>query len=209
MMLEEEEYDIVDNCDVIDNYDSYNFIYKIDSNDICSTQSISNDDITYVAYFELIEYINDLKKSYGDELAIMTQFKKDYIRQRTKLNNVYDVNPDIFLTKLDAILKKHNYNSHNNLILLLLCQSSFVLPYTILCKFYGLINNDKILSSGSQNRIMKIDINKDNISIELNASFNIIDILAETTICKINAMITCNLKRNIDNEPQIGILAWH
>lgn len=215
--------------DIIDNYDLYNFIYKINQNDIMSseyaTQSILNDDSTYVSYFDLIEYIGSIKKSYKDESsrrncsdmesAIMTQFKKDYIRQQTNLNNVYDGNPDIFLIKLDALLKKYNYNkqifsmSHYNLILLLLCQSSFVLPYTVLCNFYGLINGNKILSSGSQNRIMKIDINKESISIELNASLKIIDTLEEKTTDKIDMMITCDFKRNIDiDEPQFSTLIY-
>lgn len=215
---------------IINNTDFFSFIYKFNSDGLVDANiknMILNDsnfnDEYYISYFNMDEYINDIKKSYDNkDENIMEQFKRDYNRQNIRLNGYKYENYKLFLGEMGKIqgLDK-NFGilkmTHELLIILLCCQSSFYLPYQILVNLYGINSENRALICNSKNLMgIYIDIIVDDkkIIIELNNILFIRDIDKNINTHKINTKITIDVNIEINdenklyNEPNICVFNW-
>ena len=222
-VLEDYNYDYNDEYIIIDSYDLYNFIYKVDISGTMEEKSLKknnypDDNDTYISYFDLENYINDVKKAYKSDECIFKQYKTDFKRQYTKLNGIVVEDIDELISKLKNELHINEYQqsifniSFYNVIILLSCQSSFALPYIILKNVYKLNDEDNILVSGSRNKIstnIDITIEKENLSLKLNSILNIKNVQKNTNTHKIEISICCDFQKNMEkNEPHFGIFTW-
>lgn len=204
----------MDEYDIINDIDLYDFIYKFDSDN--EIKNDINNDIeigSFFSYFEMDGYIKNILKSYTNDDNILTQFKKDYPRQSVKLNGIkYDINE--FCDKLDYLLdnKTKIMNvSCNLLIKLLCCQSSFCFPYKILIQKYKLNNDNRILVCNSQylnSLCVDIEIKNDNIIIELKNILCIKNIESNINTHKINSLILIELNKKNNYDPLMCIFHW-
>jgi len=214
----DEDFDII-----LDNSYLYDFIYQFNTKGKVEKHlkkiiSDNNDmyDDTFVSYFNMDEYVYDIKKSYQNDINnIYVQFEKDISRQNIKLNNKkYDSNR--FLSILDNVLDndvKYFNMSCKDLIVMLCCQSSFSLSYEILSGLYVSSLLDKVLVSNAMNGrgiSVNVIINKDKIIMELNNKLHLKDINTNTNTHEINANITLELDKKINklNVPKICVFSW-
>lgn len=221
-MDKDTEYDIINGIDL------FEFIYKFDSKDenfdkykISILDSVDTNDNyeSYVSYFDMDGYIENIKKSYGyREDKIYGQFQIDYHRQSIKLNN-YQYDNDTFIKYigkllLDATPSKIFDMSWQSFIVMLCCQSSFALPYLILQKKYVTtnINENKVLVSGGLNSInINITINSEKVLIELNNMSFLKDIETNKKIDKIRSSVTIELSKKMKDklyDPLICVFSW-
>lgn len=222
-MEKDTEYDIINNVDLFD------FIYKFDSKDenmdkynaSVSKNNVGNNDIfeSYVSYFDMDGYIENIKKSYkNNEDRMYNQFKIDYDRQNIKLNG-YKYNQNKFINNLDYLLSDVSPNkiydlSWRTLIILLCCQSSFSLPYLILQKKYisSGNNENKILTSGGIGSLdINININNNKVTIELNNICYLKKLENAIKTDKIISSVTIELDKKIKNykyESLICVFTW-
>lgn len=219
IMDKDTEYEIINNIDLFD------FIYKFDSNNeinsnkynISSHKKNGDDHDSFISYFDMEGYIENIKKSYScREDKIYYQFGIDYNRQNIKLNG-YKYDKNTFIKTLDKLLenvfnKKLFELSWKTLIILLCCQSSFFLPYRILSQKYISNNIPHVITSGGCDSInINISIDKNKVIVELNNSFCIKNTELNTCTHKINSTITIDLDKNIKNDlfnPLICIFYW-
>ncbi len=231
---EDNEYVIINDCDL------FNFIYKFDSNgnvdkyikNMISQNGIEDD--SYISYFDMEEYIDDILKSYSNNYEkILYQFGLDYHRINIKLNGYKHENKELFLNNLNFIIcNTYNFNikkfSLDQIIVLLCCQSSFYLPYQILSNLYCTnkdINKDTNVLVCDSNNIFGLSVNiiidKSKITIELNNELFIKNINNNINTHKINSTLSIQIenKENKDNkennniylkygEPHICIFNW-
>jgi hypothetical protein len=211
------EYDIINDIDLFD------FIYKFDSKEenldkysISFCKSSQNDLDSYVSYFDMDGYFENIKKSYEyREDKMYNQFKIDYNRQNIKLNKYY-YNEASFIKNLDTLLSDSSPKifgmSWRSFVILACCQSSFGLPYSILQKKYIGKSTDKILVSGGMNSIdINITINNNKVLIELNNICYIKDTETGAKTHKINSSVTIELDKKIGNnsyDPLICVFSW-
>lgn len=219
--MKDTEYDIINGTDLFD------FIYRFDSKDEnLDKYNVSfnkNEDIddnffeSYVSYFDMDGYLENIKKSYEyREDKIYNQFKIDYYRQNIKLNGYkYDI--DSFIKKLDGLVSdahpiKLFDMSWRTLIILLCCQSSFTLPYLILQKKYVSSFDDKILVSGGLNSIdININIKNDKVLIELNSMSYLKRLEDGVKTDRIRSTVYIELNKimnDIKYEPLICVFSW-
>jgi hypothetical protein len=212
----DEEYTIIKNDDL------YNYIYKFNIDgkvEKCNKQMINNKDIlndTFIAYFDICELLNDIKKSYSNnQKEIFYQFDKDYYRQNIIFNSK-SLDKQAFLQQL----QKYSvyYNEYVNLtfdmiIVLLCCQSTYELPYKLLMNIYDIDSITTALTCDSKDiGSTKISINttEDKIMIELSNKFLIKKIDENIILQKI--FINLNLEmqiKNIDkNAPIMCVFTW-
>lgn len=201
----------------------YNFIYDFDKNGMMNKENTPNNSVlyhndTYISCFDLVDYIDEIKKSYTSNQSILSQFEKDYHRQSIHINKVYYENINIFFDKLKKVLSTNNYDivtifnmSFYDIIILLCCQSSFVLPYIILQNFYELNNESKLLTSEFKNKMyhtIHITIN-DTITIEMNTTLCIKDIEENVNTHKIDMTVSCEFHKNMQNtDPHFCVFTW-
>jgi hypothetical protein len=180
---------------------------------------INNKDIlndTFIAYFDICELLNDIKKSYSNnQKEIFYQFDKDYYRQNIIFNSK-SLDKQAFLQQL----QKYSvyYNEYVNLtfdmiIVLLCCQSTYELPYKLLMNIYDIDSITTALTCDSKDiGSTKISINttEDKIMIELSNKFLIKKIDENIILQKI--FINLNLEmqiKNIDkNAPIMCVFTW-
>lgn len=211
---------------IISDSSLYNFIYKFSSNgsiDKCLQNTVPGDNDTYVSYFDMNEYVNDLKKSYNSkDSEIVNQFQKDYDRQNIKLNGIRHNNYQNFMDQLKKYLSDFDYNlklfdiSYESLVVLLCCQSSFYLPYQLLVNLYEIDNNSdtKALVCDSRDKLgttIHIFVTDDKMTVELNTNLYIREIATFKNTHKIQVSITVELDKKIKDtiDPQICVFSWH
>lgn len=212
----DEEYTIIKNDEL------YNYIYKFNINgkvEKCNKQIINKKEIlndTFIAYFDICELLNDIKKSYNNNAQqIICQFDKDYYRQYITFND--DIcDKQLFLQKI----QKYSvyFNEYINLtfdmiIILLCCQSTYELPYKLLMNIYDIDSCTKALTCDSKDfQSAKISINTtdEKISIELSNKFLIKEI--DENIILQNIFVNLNFEMQIKNidkyAPLICIFTW-
>lgn len=221
---------------IINNIDLFNFIYKFNSqgtvdkyiqNMIMNNSLNNGNDDSFISYFDMEEYVNDIRKSYyNKEENIMSQFEKDYYRQNVKLNGYKYQETKSFIEEIDRLLQLNTKDikdtnsgilnmSLKSLIILLCCQSSFYLSYQILVNLYEINSENKALICDSKNKLgiyMDIIIDDKKIIMELNNTLLIRDIDKNENTHKINTTITVELDIKKENksyqEPHICVFNW-
>lgn len=150
----------------------------------------------YMYFFDFKKYIIDIWKSYKSPVDIYNQFNVDFDRQ------------DIYVGKFkcktvaefDAYMTYINNNAIKNIVYVLCNQSSFALPYEILCKMYANNNNIVVSTSNDMKNVdrttVNINILKTQIILVLKTSLFVVDHM------EYNAMYKISLEVNI-NIPQI------
>jgi hypothetical protein len=229
-MIEENINDIDNDYVIINNIDFFNFIYKFNSKgtvdshikDMVTNKNNYNynEDESFISYFNMDEYVNDIKKSYNNkEENILEQFRRDYNRQNIRLNGYKYQENKSFLDEIEKIL---NMNKNlKSLIILLCCQSSFYLPYQILVNLYGINSENRALVCDSKNLLgiyIDVIIDDKKIIMELNNTLFIRDIDQNVNTHRINAKITIELELELELdykirnksycEPNICVFNW-
>lgn len=203
---------------IINNSDLYNFIYKFNSDgnlDKYFGNITQDDNNTFISYFDMEEYINEIKNSYKSVTEIFSQFEKDYARQNIELNSAHYYKCHIFLDTLHALL--NNCNMHHSLyeftyyelIVLLCCQSSFCLPYQLLSKLYEIDIETKILTCDTRNVngiYINIYVKENKITMELNNILYIKKIETNKNTHKIHSTVTIELDKS--SNQYVCIFSW-
>jgi hypothetical protein len=222
MQEPEQKQEFDDEYIVIDTHDFCKFIYEVNINekiDQSSMRAKSDNNDKYTSYIDFINYINENKNAYKDSVTILQQFKLDFVRLYLELNQEHIDDMDLALATIEEKLKNYGYYesifnmSFNDLIILLCCQSSFALPYTILENIYEFNNDNKVLASGSKNKIstnIKINIDDKNIYVILNSILNVKETkYMGKIIQQIDITISFDFQKNMNkNEPQFCVFTW-
>jgi hypothetical protein len=216
---------------IINNIDLFNFIYKFNSQgtvdkyiqNMIMNNSLNNcNNDSFISYFNMEEYVNDIRKSYyNKEENIMSQFEKDYYRQNVKLNGYKYQETKSFIEEINRLLQTYHTNSGvlnislKSLIILLCCQSSFYLSYQILVNLYEINSENRALICDSKNKLgiyIDIVIDDKKIIMELNNTLLIRDIDKNENTHRINTTITVELDIKKENkshqEPHICVFNW-
>lgn len=218
---------------------SFEFVHKFESDGSFDEQIKSIIESTnaskIISYFSLKQYLLDNKQSYSNKLEkIYSQFEKDFPRQHMTLNNEIVIDSTVFIETLETLLSAsyvpiymkllypfsvlscdHVYDiSYTDLIILLCCQSSFLVPFHILNNIYDDINGLYFLVSGSgerQNTAINITINETSASISLDTIFFIKNTETNTIVKKIsiNVFIDFVFNEISQSDSQIAVFTWN
>lgn len=183
------------------NNDDYDEIISIKETDIVNKKfSLYNN----IIFFDINEYLTKIYESYNCEMnEIDRQFEKDFCRHKIIFNNEKINNMNIYKKKIKDLTNQINFGKYNmsirNIIIMLMTQSSYYLPFLYL---YKRITNKNIhIVNSEKDKIIKMDITNfyfsDNIiCFDINMFLNAIN--TETEIIERSYNITLNLNLNIN-----------
>lgn len=215
-----EEYVFIDHCDFDDETDiefDFDDLIYTSKNDYMMNSRRGLLNIEYIYFFSFEKYIIDIWRSYKSQLDIYNQFSVDFNRQNIYINNGKCNTIDDF----SKIISKIKIHSVENMIYILCNQSSFGLPYEILCNMYnaqyGLSSDNMIVNSlfnapieDDDRTSVNIDICKDHVLLLLKTRLFVINQKTHNTIYKILVEINIEIpkiERRCENKT-CAVLLW-